>query len=99
VLRFFEMEGDAPEQHIALADARALVPQTSEFRAFETRIVARVRDFIAIHYPRRGDAQFLASLFFTVMTATGERIATRRLPRREVARIARTTARMLCDLL
>ena len=94
------MEGDAPDQHVALAEARALVSQTPEFRAFEARVVARMRAFLELHYPgRRRDAQFLASLLFTVMTATGERISTRRLPRREVARIARATARMLCDLL
>jgi hypothetical protein len=99
ILRFFEMEGGAPDQHIALAEARALVPQTVEFRAFEALVVERMAAFIADAFPRRRrDARFLASLTFTVMTATGERISTRRLATREVKRIAGATARMVASL-
>jgi AcrR family transcriptional regulator len=100
VLRFFEMETGAPDQHAALAEARAIVPQTPEFRAFEERVVERMQSFVEECFPKhRRDARFLASLCFTVMTATGERIATRGLPVREVARVASATAGMLSSLL
>jgi AcrR family transcriptional regulator len=98
VVRFFEMEGGAPDQHVALAEARALVPETAEFRAFEKRVVARLAGFIAESFPsRRREASFLASLAFTVTTAAGERISTRRLAPREVRRIAQAVARMVCS--
>ena len=96
---FFQVQNAATDHHVALQEAQALIAGTAAFRAFEDQVVARLEAFLREAACPAGEVAFLASFTFTVVTGIGERIGTRRLPRRELDRLADATTRMLVGFL
>jgi AcrR family transcriptional regulator len=96
---FFAVQGAAGEHHLALQEAQALVSDSAAFRAFEDRVVDRLRAFLVEAGGRASDAGFLGRFTFIVVTGIGERIGSRRMSRRELDRLAEATTAMLVSYL
>jgi AcrR family transcriptional regulator len=97
IRRFLAVQAAAADHHEALHEARAQGSATAEFRAFEDRVVARLAIFLRA--AGRRDAAFLARVAVTVLAGVGDRLATRRRPARELARLAAAVTRMLVGFL
>lgn len=97
---FFDAEIAGNELHAALAEAQALISATPAFQEFESQVIEKLRAFLEKVVPQRsGEYEFLARICFTVVTATGERAAVRRLDGAHARELGVATARMVCDFL
>jgi len=97
---FFDAEIAGDALHAALAEVQALISAAPAFRAFEARVVDRLGAFLERTLPQRhGEHMHLAWVCFTVVTATGERAAVRRLDGARMRELGAATAHMMCDFL
>ena len=99
--QFFETEAAEAELRRALQDAAVLYRDSPEFGAHMSRVVARVRRFLAEAWPARrvrGEAlEFTTRFVVAVVSATAEEVTNRAAGRAELRKWSRTCSAMLCD--